>query len=421
MAYNGWLKFGEIELVNISRTAQLARTMGIDTVRVRPASVAWVQTALSGTNYASVTTAPWYDPQVPASAEFAGLLPLDLTGINDSTAASTPIEYVGDGGNGGQVRNGTLSMVASAVIVASTARGAEYGKRWVKRVLRGPSQSLNCFGADLTYFREKGEPAVRVHRRDVKMTRGLTVTRERSTSCAFMWWVTFTLTAGDPYEYGEPMPQVSNLGAPVGEVTGPGLLTPASAGTGTIGLMSWASCPAYDYAPVQDPLNPTLLPGPAVPDFYPEGWVYKEGTTFRRSWARLKPIEPSMLDIVPIIQLTTSVDARNVSVSIYPTGVVNSAQCDPLFSVVISYLPAGGALFIDGEESAVYYWDGSPVLRRADSVAYSMSGGPVDWAALTDSTGLMVALDVPWKDDGSATVEGDGTVRATVAFIHRTD
>lgn len=412
MAYNGWLRFGEVELVNISRTAQLAQALGINAVRVQPASVAWIQMTLGGDDYDDITTAPWYDAQVPASAEFAGLLPLDLSGLNDSSVSSTPIEYIGAGGSTGRPRASTLSMVASAILVGSTERGVEYGKRWVERVLAGAAKA-NCAGENLTYFRYKGMSAPRVHRRDVKMTRGPVITQERSNSCAFLWWTTFTLTAGDPLEYGDPILQFTGLGGPAADVVGPGVAT-----KGNIPIVAWESCPVYDYSPIQDPLNPALLAGPEMPEFYPVGWNLGPGVNLNRQWVRLNPVEPSLLNVVPMIELNTTLDARRLVVSVFPAGAANTEQCDPLFSVVVNYLPAGGSLFVDAEQELAYFWDGTQNLRRADSVVFSKTAGPVDWTAFNDPAGFLVTLDLPWIEE-SATIEGGGNVRASMAFIPR--
>jgi hypothetical protein len=46
MGYKGWFTFGDTELANTSRTAQLAAAMGIDYVRTNPASVQWIEDAL---------------------------------------------------------------------------------------------------------------------------------------------------------------------------------------------------------------------------------------------------------------------------------------------------------------------------------------------------------------------------------------
>ena len=89
MAYDGWIEFNESELVNLSRTAQLAEALGIDTLWTEPESVEWIQDALGGVDYDVITEAPWYDSGLPASAEFAGIVPLSIAGLDDSTMEAT--------------------------------------------------------------------------------------------------------------------------------------------------------------------------------------------------------------------------------------------------------------------------------------------------------------------------------------------
>jgi len=604
MAWDGWIEYNGEEFINIARTTQLAEAMGIDSVWINSDEVSWVETALGGSAYDDVTEAPWYDPGFPASAEFAGILPLSLQGLDDSTLTSTPVEYTGDGGNSGRARNATLSIVASVAIVAKTERGADYGKRWMDRRLRDSGDKMFCSGADLRYFRYDASDSPKAHRRNVRLTRGSSVTRKRTTDCASVWLVTFTWTAADPYEYGEESPLLWDLGGgqvstpdsrlvtnwavyPAGTNTAavgaywpggagslavvsaawairgkavrltcttaatgacdagpriggsPFALTPGNtytvewdivtskattlniptlaggtatgfsvkatsgaaastagtplhrwttfvAGTGTdarignqisapaagdwveisniviydgtrdatIGyidgslasgpghIYAWlgtpdaststlstanasslvltqTDCPAYDYSPIYDPLYPALVPSPTAPNLIPDGWDITTGTNFERFWAKLDPIEPTSLDLVPIITLTSTEEARMVRVSIWDSEAVTSDQCDPLFCAVVSYLPPNVSLIIDGEQEASYVWDDvSPVVRRADSLVYAPDASPVQWAKFNDPVGLMVTLDVFSDSDG---YQGDGNVRVALSVVPKSD
>lgn len=623
MAYDGWIEYNGTELVNLSRTAQLAEVLGIDTVWTSPSSVQWIEDERGGVDpYNDITEAPWYDPGYPGSVEFAGIVPLAFTGLDDSTLESAPIEYITDGGHSGKPRNSTLSLVANVAIVASTDRGAEYGLRWLNRVLRDSGPRVFCSGADLRYYRWSGGGAPIVHRRDVRLTRGTVVTRKRVTDCASTWLATFTMTAADPYEYGERVDLVANLGgpiptdapplrvnladrpnvadgagwdaqvgtnttksletvspirgsvsakftytgaaSPIGSVfrispasgalrwnvtpgkwvsvsfdarvsTGTGTRvvqaemgfysTPVAGATsdgvaffdtfdanvpkrigailqvpgdapymeltgflgridaGTIGTgettvldgliieehdsdpgslpsyfdgdsadgggfgYDWngtpgmstsfqydlssvtypygstalveQSCPVYDYSPVYDPAFPALVPSPTAPNLLPEGWDIFDGMTFDRFWVSIPSVEPSLMNVVPIFTLTSDVDARMVRVSIWPSTADPSDQCDPLFSAVVSYLPAGYNFIIDGEQKASYVWDGlSPAVRRTDSLVYSPSADPVQWTAFTDPTGFLVTVDIFSDSSG---VEGDGSVRVSLALVPKSD
>ncbi len=410
MAYDGWLEVDDTEFVNLSRTAQLAEVLGIDTVWITPSSVAWIQTALGGVDYDDITEAPWYDASYPASAEFAGLVPLSMSGLDDSTLERTVTEYITDGGATGKGRNKTLPIVAGMAVIASTARGADYGARWMNRVLRGSGVQNFCSGYDLTYFRwpsRDGEAVQKAHRRDVAVTRAASVTRKRITDCSATWWVTFTWTASDPYEYGVAEPQFTALG---GTVTGPGKNT-----SGSLSLVQTA-CPVFNYRPIYDPLYPALVDPPAVPDFYPAGWDITDGDSFTRYWTRLYPVEPTSLNLVPLLTLTTTTEARMVRVSIWPSESTTSDQCDPLFCAILTYLPTGSTIYIDGEQKACYAWDGvSPIVRRADSLVYGTDAVPLEWTAFNDPSGLLVTLDI------FASIGGGGAVRAALSLIPRSD
>ena len=410
MSYDGWLEYNGVELVNLSRTAQLAGTLGLDSVWINPNDVQWIQDELGGVDYDTVTTAPWYDPDYPASGEFAGIIPLGFPGLDDSTTEASTTEYITDGGRSGRQRNATLPIVASVSLVASTDRGAEYGKRWMDKLLRNRGARTFCSGVDLRYFRYASAGTPVAHRRDVRLTRGSSVTRKRSTDCQVTWLATFTLTCDDPFEYGEEQPVLADLGGtPTGDVETSGSLA-----------LTQESCPVYDYSPIYDPLYPALVPSPTVPDFYPAGWTIEEGMVFDRFWARITPPEPSGLSVVPLFLLTATEDARMIRVSIWPSTSATDDQCDPLFSAVVSYLPADGDFYIDGEQRASYVWDGfSEAVRRTDSLVYAPDAQPLQWTAFNDHDDLLVTLDI--FSAGSGEFEGGGTVRAALSLIPKSE
>lgn len=602
MAYDGWLTFGGTEIVNLSRTTQLASVLGIDTVWVTEESVQWIETELGGSGYDDPSNAPWFDPMTPASEEFAGIIPLSLSGIDDSTMESSVSEYITDGGSTGKPRSKTLSMVANVAIVASTDRGADYGLRWLNRVLRRDtvgSTRLACTGYDLRYFRfrpDAGDTPPRAYRRNVRLTRGSSVTRKRRNACSSTWLVTFTLTAADPFEYGDKIPVLDRFGdpedlilagaepnlaanpratmdgsqvefeprfswvrshlvglsipalpfvstavrftPPAGDgvqtgrgfymfndpsdpapgVSGPSVIRPVAGGETVTAsayvrpslLSSWAitlrthdgagnwtslatrnpevvipngqwvkvehsfvapagsqflaaalhsvssddftdldsldatglvitsgptepgdlvpsgaialvqqTCPKFDYSPVYDPLFPALVAPPTAPEFLPLGWNIQSGMTFDRQWAVIPPSAPTLLTVVPVLELTTDVDARMIRVSVWSWNGEVDGQCDPLWSAVVTFVPANDTFFIDGVERACYVWDGqSPEVRRADSLVFSDDGTPVEWGSFSTADSLLVTLDT-FVESGE--VEGDGTIRASLSWVQKSD
>lgn len=406
MAYEGWIDFGGVEIINVSRTAQLAEVLGIDTVWVNPDSVDWIQTELAGVDYDNVTTAPWYDPAAVASTEFAGVLPLSFTGMDDSTRESTPTEYITDGGNTGRPRHKTLAMVANIVLVASTDRGAEFGRRWLSATLANVGTRMFCSGVTMTYFRSPGgngySPEI-VRRRSVAMTKGISVTRKRVTHCSATWMATFTLTAGDPFEYGDKTLMVENLGHGL-TPTGPAVIA-----HGVYDPMYVQSCPWYDYSPIYDPLAPALVASPTAPDIVPETWGIVAGQPFERQWVQISPLAPSTMPIVPTFEMSSSSSTRTVRIGIWANDQGEQIQCEPLWGGVISYIPRGSTFYIDGEEAASYVWDGSSAaVRRTDSLTFSFDAKPLSWRAFNDTTSLFVTLDLfnlAEPGDGSDTLE----------------
>lgn len=424
MSYDGWIDVDGREFINVARTARLAAAMGLITVRVPAERVTALEERFYGDGFglggfgmtpfgggveaaaylSDITTAPWYDPDVPASEEFAGLVPLRFDGLEDSTLGAATVEYITDGGHSGTARNSTLSIVGNVGIMALSERGAEYGRRWMNRTLRGTDSRLFGNGWKLSYLSYMGVAAPVVHRRDVRLTRGASITAKRNRKCYSTWLATFTLTANDPYEYSSPAPQVSIMG----NDTATGAAVVSSGGVD----MVEESCPVYDYTPIYDPLHPALIAPPSVPEFLPDGWDLDDGMPFRRTWARLDPFDPGPLSYIPRFSLTSPVDARMVRVSVWESSADTTDTCGALFTAILTYLPGGTTLYLDAEQQAVYVWDGrAPSVRRADSLAYGPLATPLQWATLTDPDGLLITLDI----------FNDEPVTASLQFISKSD
>ena len=404
MAYDGWLEFNGVELVNISRTAQLAEALGIDGVWVDSQSVAWIPASLGGPSYDFVENAPWFDSGYTPSGEFAGAVPLSFSGLDNDALESPVTEYVLGGGRIGAPVRKVLPIVASVALVGSTERGVEYGMRWLSKQLMGGNAGA-CSGGVLKYMRHAGYMTPRVHRRNVGLTRGLSVTQKRTGDCSTIWLVTFTLTAGESPEYSEPEFLLGDLGAPL--ATGPSVLS-----NGALPI-TYSRCPSYNYSPIYDPQNPALVAAPTPPNFYPSGWVPQDGTVMDRFWAKIKAPEPNTLPYVPIVTLrATDEAARMVRVSIYDAAAPIDSQCEALWTSTVSYLPPEQDLLIDGEERAAYVLMGNGGKRRADSLVFGPEASPIQWSDIDGPSELLVALDIGVASSGS-------TVRAALSTVKK--
>ena len=394
MAYDGLMFYNEVELFNVSRTATLAETLGIDAVWVSPSSVEWIRQAFGNPNYSTVTTAPWYDVGAPASSEFAGVLPLSVAGLSDSSLTSTPVEFITDGGVPGRARHATQDLVFSAAIVASTERGAAYGLRWLNKVLAATGNLSHHAGFPLAYLdSERGEG---LRRHNVRVTRGVSVTRKRTTDCSSVWLVTFTLNSADPFAYGPTTVRVDTLGPKVGggAAVGPGIVN-----NGSLTYVLTAP-PAPNYRPILDPEFPALLTPPSTPDPLPTQWPFPVGSTLYRYWARISVMEPSAMPVVPIftVQSDTAFRGARLSVWDYVDSGSLTEQHNFLFSTSFGYIPAGPTITVDGQKKQVYATTGK---RRAESLVFNSVGGPLDWTTIRPSHPngeLLVAIDV--RGDG---------------------
>jgi len=92
--------------------------------------------------------APWYDPAVPESAEFAGLFVEDIVGF-DSTVRRTISEGAINGGSLGPLKVGARSITVTGWLRAKTCCAAEYGLRWLTEALIGNAACEDCKLGDL--------------------------------------------------------------------------------------------------------------------------------------------------------------------------------------------------------------------------------------------------------------------------------
>lgn len=239
MAWDGYFKYDDVEIINAERTEAYAEMAGVTWFRPQFRNE-WVHTALGEDVYEGVELdgAPWFDERVPYSKEFYGAYPLDITGLTDSTQQATIVEGLGDGGVVTQSRSATKSVVFNLVLIAASEAGAEYGTQWLKRALSGNRlEDSGCTGGDLVYFASEphrhvpsdycsdrlvplgdGEEVTeRLSRtlRRVKPTVGLTITSKRpTTDGGAVWQVQFTLTANNPFEFSVDVPVVDELAPP---------------------------------------------------------------------------------------------------------------------------------------------------------------------------------------------------------------
>jgi hypothetical protein len=166
--YGGYLRFNNTEIANNQRVvAYLAGNpdLGIPGLRLPTTSVLpncgcdtinLVCEPGAGPGGAYTTprgdNAPWFDPDVPDSEDFAGLFVTEVTGF-DSTVKRDFSDGAIDGGSLGPLRLAGRCITVTGWLRARTCCGAEYGLRWLQEALLGTGACDDCGYGDLYMIR----------------------------------------------------------------------------------------------------------------------------------------------------------------------------------------------------------------------------------------------------------------------------
>lgn len=448
MAWNGYFRYGGTEIINAARTADYAHGLGLYWVKNSEDWASGVLPGLLGTagySHPMIDPAPWYDPDTPESANFAGIIPLEVTGIEDSTRESSVFEFIGDGGNPGTLRHATKTAVFNVALIGVDECAVEYGFRWLKRALMrrncSPGTTVSCRGESLYYAgclpeetglegllwdggtpsytgfetADGGTPSTPAgltadgggpllantsvqwqtlyerHLKNVVFNKGPDINSKRTLKgCGgVVWLVSFTGVAGNPFEWGNLKSVLDGLGTGVNPYVAPY--------TGAWGSTTYtaASCPMPIFAPIYDPANPALVPPPAPPNIAPAGYLPPAGT-WQRRYADIPPsLIPLWDEVRPVVTLrANTTDARMVRVRFYHSTSAVDANCAEVGEFLVSYIPADVDFIIDASLQAVYVGSGGVTAQRADSLVYgSWDAKPVNWFGLSCGDGYRVTLD----------------------------
>lgn len=94
--------------------------------------------------------APWYDPSVPESKNFAGLL---VTSVTVSSPYSREVlNSVGNGGTLGRLKLTPRTIVVHGFLIGKTCCATQYGLEWLTSALGGAPCGSGCEGEDLTFL-----------------------------------------------------------------------------------------------------------------------------------------------------------------------------------------------------------------------------------------------------------------------------
>ncbi|WP_437020679.1 hypothetical protein [Streptomyces sp. enrichment culture] len=354
-----------------------------------------------------LTPAPWYDPDVPESLEFAGILLLSIDGVDDFPVSRSVSTAVTGGGSLGPARVQPREMTFTAILLGATCCGVEYGLQFLKAALQGCTGSqcggdcvemyACCPGEDMT--RQEFNTAHRRTFRRVALTDGPKVTgRHGDGSCsggtcamgADIIQVEWTMTAASPFAYTDAVDLI-DVALPT-DMTGDCIEWCIHDPR----LPDWVpQCKDCLLKPCADSQDECADPGcmsapPPVPSApvtcFCDALAVNEATypidlSDRNGWT----------DDVPIISLYAgSSDLRRLTITLYQrTGtdgaktcaqIAQDKRCEPYAQWTVSYLPAGAELVLDGQTGrAVVFCGGS---CASASTVFGRDGAPPSWPVL---------------------------------------
>lgn len=363
MAYRGYLRYGNAEVANTSRVvAHLSQPTpdGDPHLMTWPATPPGVSLEYDdswdglrewlGHGDYTVTGAPWFDPGRAESAEFLGIWPMLIEGLDGLPVQREISESVCDGGSAERHRDTTRRINVSVLLLATSNAGAQYGMNWLSYQLRA---GRVAGGLTLEYLSAhpggSGADPNRLLRQmiDVVMTgsptiaeygRGYSSDRNRQGT---LYRIDFELTAAIPYAYG---PATTHL-VEWAEDDPNGIVwvedCPPEGGLCSTST-SVLTDPLYPPVILSRPAVPILAGSPAAATCVP----LCEGR--RRVW-QLPTLGPSIGDRVVDVTIEntdTYREVRNLALAWVPCG--ESRECDRMAEASISYIPPRGRVTLDG-------------------------------------------------------------------------
>lgn len=237
MALDWYLALDQVEIANHARLSQYLGTVGSPLDSVTACGCETFTAALVGDDpYTdpAADEAPWWDPNIPASAEFAGMLVLSVDGLDDHPMQRAVSNAVAGGAVFGPARPQARTITITGVLLGSTCCGVAYGLSWLSAALDGArcGRPPGCAGTDLTLFNccpseeLDAEVFAERHRRTLRrvgLTDGPRVLARAGDGCtgtggcavgADILTVEIVLTAATPWLWTDPVP-VADLPVPV--------------------------------------------------------------------------------------------------------------------------------------------------------------------------------------------------------------
>lgn len=385
----------------------------------------------TGTAYVDPETdeAPWYDPDVPQSAEFLGFLPTAVSGTEDNPRSRNVTNAVGGGGVFGPVRALPRTITVTGTLIGTSCCGVDYGLHYLTEALQSCT-GADCDGSCLTMFDCCPAPGLTpaqfnaAHRRTFRraaLVSGPTVTNRSSTNvpCSGngcrggdLVDIEFVIVAATPWAWTDPEPKL-DVSLPVVDDECVEWCLDSVDGVCEGEPCLFADC--VDDTSCQDPLDTFAVPPqPSIPTttfcvpLVPNRACYSVDLSDRPRWS----------EDYPIVSVSAGdADLRNVRVVMYENldpsqpcdDQADMSLCRPVNDFYITYIPAGSSVTIDGQvNKAMLYCNND--CSPATTVYGDADGGPLSIEPLT-CAGCCVCIEV----DGNFPPAADARVTLDVS------
>lgn len=342
--------------------------------------------------------APWYDADLPVSGEFLGFMPLSIDGLNNNPRGRTVTNAVGGGGVFGPSRATPRTLTVRGVLIGTSCCGVDYGMHYMSEALAGCSGDAcdgDCFEMYACCPEEGTTPAQfqadskRTFRRAALVSGPEVIRRSATGSCAQgncsgadLVEIEFVIVAANPWAWTDPTPRL-DVPLPIGD--------PEECIDWCVECSEgclFAECGPASDACVDPRHRIPTPPQPSIPatafcvPLGPERACYTIDLSDRPQWS----------NDVPIITVTAgSQEVRNIRITMYERQnettltcdqIADADRCAPVNDFVITYIPAGGSVTIDGQIGRATTECGGQ-CQTASTVYGDQDGGPVRINELT--------------------------------------
>lgn len=387
MVYSGWLELDEQEIINNVRAATHAANLGLPLadctgcVNLPPALG-------HGPYYLPDTArneAPWFDPAAPESARFAGVVGMEIAGLDKAVGSRSIDQTMPAGGVFGPYFE-THRQIPVRVLLAAVGDDAlSYGLSWLASAVRGELPP-GCLGGTACVFAscpDSGNGDTQIRQLfGVDLIDAPAVTARYATSAcggrACYAEVEFTLAAAVPWIYYPPITVATAVPSSV--------VTVAESIETCVELN--AGFPTNSLCP------PPLIDVPPLIEDNP-CWPLTDWEANRAVVSVPAGLHPGWFDVVPIVRITGSWGPR-MSVRWYMNPLEEAcstvATGCPCSSMNLTHNGFESVITLDGRTSAATIFESSFAGTNEFPFLYGYRGQPFEWPIFECSRAMCVEI-----------------------------